>query len=61
MRSRVIGMNVALMVVFGTLGLAKFSENVRAVQVLGLFSSGAVVGSSLMVITSAIRAKRQSE
>jgi xanthine/uracil permease len=61
MRSRVIGMNVALMVVFGTLGLTQFSENVRAVQILGLFSSGAVVGSSLVIIISALRARRQSE
>ena len=61
MRTKLIGMNVALMAVFGTLGLTQFSENVRTVQILGLFSSGAVVGSSLVVIISALRAKRQSE
>ena len=50
--------NIALMVVFGAIGLTKFTENVRTVQVVGLFACGAVFGVALALIISAFRSKQ---
>jgi hypothetical protein len=50
--------NVVLMVVFGAIGLTKFTENVRTVQVIGLLGSGALFGAALTLITSAFRSKQ---
>jgi site-specific recombinase len=50
--------NIALMVVFGAVGLTMFTENVRTVQILGLFASGVVFGVSLAAIISAYRSKQ---
>ena len=50
--------NIALMVVFATIGLTKFTENVRTVQVVGLLGCGAVFGAALTLITSAFRSKQ---
>ena len=52
MDMKLVGLNVALMVVFGVLGLTQFTENVRTVQVLGLFASG---------IVAALTAKKNKE
>ena len=49
--------NIAVMVVFGSIGLIKFAENVRTVQVVGLFASGAVCGVAFAFIISALRSK----
>ncbi len=38
--------NLAVMIVFGVLGLTQFSEGVRTVQILGLFASGWVLGAA---------------
>ena len=53
-----IPMNIAVMLVFSLIGLIKFAENVRAVQVVGLFASGAVCGVAFALITSAYRSKQ---
>lgn len=53
--------NVAVMLVFGVLGLLKFAENVRTVQVVGLLGSGALFGAALTMITSAFRSKQTKE
>ncbi len=58
---KLVGLNVALMVVFGGLGLTQFTENVRIVQVLGLFASGAVVGAAWTRIVAALTAKKNKE
>jgi len=50
--------NIALMVLFGAGGLTVFTENVRTVQILGLFASGVVFGVSLAAIISAFRSKQ---
>ncbi len=50
--------NIALMVVFGAVGLTMFTENVRTVQILGLFASGVVFGVALAAIISAFRSKQ---
>ena len=50
--------NIALMVVLGAIGLTKFTENVRTVQVVGLLGCGAVFGAALTLITSAFRSKQ---
>jgi hypothetical protein len=61
MNMKLVGLNVALMVVFGVLGLTQFTENVRTVQVLGLFASGAVVGAAWTRIVAALTVKRNKE
>ncbi len=50
--------NIALMVAFGAIGLTKFTENVRNVQVVGLLGCGAVFGAALTMIVSAFRSKQ---
>ena len=58
MNMKLIGRNIALMVVFSAVGLTQFTENVRTVQIVGLFASGAVFGVSLAAIISAFRTKQ---
>jgi hypothetical protein len=55
------GMNIAFIIVFGMIGLTQFTENVRTVQVLGLFASGAVVGAALYGLLATRRAKPRAE
>ncbi len=57
MNMKLIGRNIALIVVFGALGLTLFTENVRTVQVLGLLACGACCGASLSQIVQAFRSK----
>jgi hypothetical protein len=61
MDMKLVGRNVAFIVVFGVLGLTQFTENVRTVQVLGLFASGAVVGAAWIRIVASLTAKRNKE
>lgn len=58
MNKRTFGANIALMVVFGAIGLTLFTENVRTVQILGLFICGAIFGAALAGIVSAFRSRR---
>jgi hypothetical protein len=58
MNKKLIGSKIALMVVFIAVPLTLFTENVRTVQILGLFTCGAVFGASLTAIVSAIRSKQ---
>jgi hypothetical protein len=59
MNIKVVGSNVALMILFSAIGLTQFTENVRNVQILGLFASGALFGVSLTTIIAALRARRK--
>ena len=59
MSTKVFGANVALMVIFAAIGLTQFSENVRTVQILGLFASGAVFGVAVAMISATIRKKQK--
>ena len=59
MKLNPIGKNIAFMVLFAAIGLTQFTENVRAVQILGLFASGAVVGASLAGLIGALKANRK--
>ena len=54
----IIVRNVALMVVFGAIGLTMFAENVRTVQIVGLLACGAVFGAALTAIISAFKSKQ---
>jgi hypothetical protein len=58
MNKKLIVSKIALMVVFIAVPLTLFTENVRTVQILGLFTCGAVFGASLAAIVSAIRSKQ---
>ncbi len=59
MSTKFVGTNIALMLVFAVAGLTQFTENVRTVQVIGLFASGAVFGVALGTISMAIKARQK--
>ena len=61
MKTKFITGNVVVMVLFGALGLMRFSEGIRSVQILGLFGSGMAVGAALISIVNAPRAKPKTE
>ena len=50
--------NLAMMIVFGSVGLTMFTENVRTVQIVGLMATGAVVGAAFASIIFALKAKQ---
>jgi flagellar motor component MotA len=54
----IIARNIALMVVFGVTALSMFTENVRTVQIIGLFACGAVFGAALSAIVSTFKSKQ---
>jgi hypothetical protein len=54
----VVGRNIAMMVVFGVIGLTMFAENVRTVQIVGLLGCGAVIGVAFTSIVAAFKANR---
>ncbi len=53
--------NAALIVVFCAVGFVLFTENVRTVQILGLFVCGALVGASLTNIMVVLKSKKNAE
>ena len=53
--------NVALIIVFCAVGLILFTENVRTVQIIGLFACGAVVGASLSNLIVTLKTKTNAE
>lgn len=53
--------NVAVMMIFAGLGLTQFTENVRTVQVLGLFASGMVCGIALGMLIITLKAVSKQE
>jgi hypothetical protein len=59
MNTKVVWSSAAMMIVFTAFGLTMFTENVRNVQILGLFASGVVFGVSLARIVAAFRARRK--
>lgn len=42
--------SVAILIIFGTLGLLRFSEGVRGVQVVGLSGSGFALGVAFLLL-----------
>ena len=61
MNKRPIIRNVALIIVFCAVGFILFTENVRTVQILGLFACGAVFGASLTNIIAVFKTKQKTE
>jgi len=59
MQMKAVWRNLALMVVFTATGLTMFTENVRTVQVVGLFASGMVFGVSMAGIIAAYRGRQK--
>ena len=55
MKSRSLAQNLALTVIFLGVGMVTFTENVRTVQVLGLYVSG--VASGIFLARAIIAAK----
>ena len=58
MNRRLILRNVAIIVVFVAVALTIYSENVRTIQIVGLFVCGMVSGVALGAIISAFRSKQ---
>ena len=58
MDKKLVARNIALMVVFSAVGLTLFTENVRTVQIIGLFACGAVFGVGLAALIAALRSKQ---
>jgi hypothetical protein len=58
MKQKSVAIYIAIVVVFGLVGLTRFSENVRTVQVAGLFASGMAAGVGLAGIIGTLRNKR---
>lgn len=50
--------NIALMVLFGAVGLTTFTENVRTVQIVGLLGCGAVFGAAFTSIIFAFKSRQ---
>ncbi len=61
MNHKLVWSNLAIMVVFTVIGLTRFTENVRTVQVVGLFASGAAFGASLVALITALRARQNQK
>ena len=61
MNKRPVIRSIALITVFCAVGLILFTENVRIVQILGLFACGAVVGASLTKLIVAFKTKQKTE
>lgn len=59
MKKNQIIRNVALIIVFCAVGYILFTENVRIVQIIGLFACGAVVGASLTNIIGKLKSKNK--
>jgi len=53
--------NISLMVVFGAIGLTTFTENVRTVQIVGLFATGMIFSASLSAILAGLIKSKQSK
>lgn len=49
--------NLAFIVIFTAVALIEFTDNVRTVQIIGLFACGMVVGSSLVSIIRSLKTK----
>jgi hypothetical protein len=58
MNRKVVVRNTALMLMFCGLGLVFFTENIRIVQVLGLFVSGVGFGASMTTLIFVIKSKQ---
>jgi hypothetical protein len=57
--TRVVIRNVALMVFFAGIGFGFFTENVRVVQMLGLFVTGIGFGAALTTLVDAFRSRKK--
>jgi hypothetical protein len=58
MSTRSVAQNLALVAVFLSVGMITFTENVRTVQVLGLYASGVASGGFLARAISAAKLRR---
>ena len=59
MKKKIVWRNAALMVLMSAIALTMFTENVRTVQVLGLFFCGAAFGAAMSMLIVALRANGQ--
>ena len=59
MHRKSVWRNIALMITFGAVAFVLFTENVRTVQILGLFACGAAFGASLAGIIVEFRERQK--
>ena len=59
MNPKLVFRNIALMIMFIAIGLTEFTDNVRTVQILGLFVCGMGFGSSLTSLLSSFKIKQE--
>lgn len=59
MNKKLILRNIALMLMFLAIGLTEFTDNVRTVQILGLFVCGMGFGSALSAILRSFKTKKE--
>jgi len=59
MNKKTVIRNVAIIIVFCAAGFILFTENVRPVQILGLFACGGVAGVSLTNIIAVFKTKQK--
>jgi MFS-type transporter involved in bile tolerance (Atg22 family) len=60
MRPQRLGVHIAMLLIFAAIGLTQFTENVRTVQILGLFACGMVVGVSFSGIVNALKERKKA-
>ena len=51
--------SIVVMMVFGLIGLSQFSHDVRLVQVIGLFASGAAFGAAFVTVIRALITRKK--
>jgi hypothetical protein len=56
-----IGRYIVLIIIFGATGLTVFTKEARAVDVVGLLATGAVVGISVERMIAALKGKQKRE
>jgi energy-converting hydrogenase Eha subunit C len=61
MNKRLLIRNIGLIVVFGAIGFTMFTENVRLVQMIGLFACGAVCGVYFAGIVAAFKSREPKQ
>jgi hypothetical protein len=61
MDKKFIGINIVLLLIFYCVGFTQFTENLKPLQLIGIFGSGAVFGASFAAIYRAMKMKRTLE
>ena len=61
MDKKFIAINAAMFIIFYAIGITQFAENIKPVQLLGIFTCGIVCGASLVAISRSIKEWERSK